>query len=136
MTHGKFNRCLLTKDGSIYFVGCAKKYMLSSRVSSSDYANEFRKVDDKLFPKGEDDKIVDVTLGKNFIIVVTESGECYGAGYYFYRYIGGCRDNSQRDEDYPYKIKMPDGWKARKVYATCDNSNTAWVTCEDSEGKM
>ena len=87
MTAGKFNRCLLTSDGSIYFIGQAKKYMLSSRVSQSDYSREFNKVSDTLFPKGVNDKIVDVTLGKNFIIVTTESGECYGSGYYFYRYI-------------------------------------------------
>ena len=31
---------------------------------------------------------------------------------------------------------MPDGWKARKVYSAIDNSNTAWVTCEDANGKM
>ena len=67
--------------------------MLTNNVGYDDCRDSFSKVSDTLFPKDENDKIVDVTLGKNFIIVATESGECYGAGYYFYRYIDGCRYN-------------------------------------------
>ena len=31
---------------------------------------------------------------------------------------------------------MPDGWKARKVYSAIDSASSAWVTCEDANGKM
>ena len=50
--------------------------------------DKFYAVSNTLFPKEEADKIVDVALGKNFIVVCTESGKCYGAGYVFYRYLG------------------------------------------------
>ena len=88
-----------------------------------------------MFPRDQADKIVDVSLGKHFIMIVTESGKVYGSGYVFYRYLSRCRENSQRDEDYPYLIKMPDGYKAKKVFCSTDNYSNAWILAEDSNGK-
>jgi alpha-tubulin suppressor-like RCC1 family protein len=109
--------------------------MLSSSISNSQCTEKFYPVAKDLFPKDAYDKIVDVGLGKNFIMVCTESGKCYGAGYVFYRYIGQCRENSRRDEDYPYLIKMPDGFKAKKVYCAIEHYNNAWILGENDQGQ-
>ena len=49
--------------------------MLTSDVDKNAYVDKFHAIPNDLFPKEEADKIVDVALGKNFIVICTESGK-------------------------------------------------------------
>ena len=90
----------MTKEGKLFFQGWSKKYMLGDNVGNSEKLNQFYEVRADLFPRDQSDKITDVSLGKHFIMIVTESGKVYGSGYVFHRYLSKCRVG--RNEDSPY----------------------------------
>ena len=66
----------------------------------------------------DNDKIIDYCGGKNFTAVVTEQGKIYAASYIFYRNFSACRSNPENNEDYPFEIRMPDGFKAKEIWGS------------------
>ena len=133
VTLGKFSRIILTNSGKVFFNGQNKKYMLRSSVDVNAHVSKFGEIKD-LFPIDDGDKIIDIASGKHFLICVTEQGKCYGSGYIFYRYLSQCRRNSQNDEDHPYELKLPQGYKAVACWASCDYYSNAWVNAVKEDG--
>ena len=76
-------------------------------------------------------QIVDVAGGKHFMIACTAKGKVYASGYLFYRAVETIRSNTENDEDYPYELRVPDGWLARRVWA-CDRYCNAWILAESA----
>lgn len=77
--------------------------MLGSGFDTSSCEEKFIEVPKDFYPIEEGDKIIDVSLGKKWMCVVTEKGKVWGSGYVYYRYIGNTyRWNEQNNEDYPY----------------------------------
>jgi len=76
------------------------------------------------------DKLVDVAGGKNFSIVMTEQGRIYATGYMFWRYFSECRRNNENNEDYPFELRLPPGWKAKKIFGA-EKYYNMWVTAEN-----
>ena len=128
---GKFNRVILTESNDLFFSGQPRKYMFGSGVGTT--YDSLTKVRDNFYPMEEGDSIVDLTGGRHYTAIATKNGKVYASGYMFYRVFSGCRRNNQNDEDYPYELRMPDGWLAERVYGTERYSNL-WVTCKNSEG--
>ena len=121
ITHGKFFRMVLTEEGKVFMNGWCRRYMLGSNSNSSDHVDHFHNVDDtnssnnqnNWFRLPEGEKITDIAGGKNFMIVATQNGRVWASSYMFYRYFSSCRENPERNEDYPFELKMPEGQKAR-----------------------
>ena len=79
------------------------------------------------------DKYVDVACGRHFTLVCTEKGKVYGTGYLYYRKIAKARFNKEDNEDKPYEIKLPTGYKALKVFCS-ERYYVAYVLAE-KDGK-
>ncbi len=56
----------------------------------------------------EGDRILDVAAGKHNFTVATEQGKIYASSYIFYRHFEKCRFNTEKNEDYPFELKLPD----------------------------
>ena len=137
--HGKFFRAVVTEDGKLFWQGQSRRYMMGWGSSISHHQEKFYRWDDhdnngNYFSIEAGDKIVGCAGGKNFLIVMTKNGKVYATSYMFFRYFSGCRhQNRSSDEDYPFEIRMPDGWKARKIFGM-DKDYNMWATCENAEG--
>lgn len=84
-----------------------------------------------IYPIENDEKIVDVDGGRNFIIVVTDKGNIYASGTGLYGYINSSIvSNKQNDSSYPYKIAMESDWKVTKCWAN-DLYYNVWVLGEN-----
>ena len=109
--------------------------MFGTGIDRNEHINEFHELRQKFF-SGRDEKYVDVSGGKHFVAVVTESGKLYASGYTFYRAFSSCRFNRQHDEDYPYELRLPEGYrKAFKVFGQ-EKRNNIWVNATDADGNM
>ena len=49
-----------------------------------EHVNAFTEIPEDFFPKNADDKIVDISSGRHFNVIVTESGKVYGSGSSLY----------------------------------------------------
>ena len=56
--------------------------------------------------------MIDVACGKHYTTVATQNGKVYASGYIFYRHFYDSRSNPENNEDYPFELRLPDGWKA------------------------
>lgn len=90
--HAKFCRFVLTESGKLFYQGQNRKYMFNSNVSRNANIDGFAETNVFSSITG-DEKIVDVTGGKHFIAIVTESGRLFASGYIFYRNFRSCRHN-------------------------------------------
>ena len=64
--------------------------MLGKEVDLNAYTEKFVEITD-YYPLLPNEKIVDVAAGKQFIVVVTDTGRVYGSGNGLYRDIPGIR---------------------------------------------
>ena len=90
----------------------------------------FKEMPNNFFRIDEGDKLVDVAGGKNFAIVMTERGKIYATGYMFWQYFSNCRHNNENNEDYPFELRLPEGYKAKKIFGSEKRYNM-WVTAEN-----
>ena len=80
--------------------------------------------------------MVDVCGGKNFTVVATERGKIFATGYMFWRqFYQECRHNPENGEDYPYELRLPDGYKAKQVWGAEKYLNM-WTTAADPDGAL
>mmetsp|Transcript_1038 Transcript_1038/g.1724 ORF Transcript_1038/g.1724 Transcript_1038/m.1724 type:complete len:121 (+) Transcript_1038:1481-1843(+) len=107
---GKFNRVILTENNELFFSGQPRKYMFGSGTSTS--YDSLVKVRDNFYRIDDGDSIIDICGGRHYTAIVTKNGKAYASGYMFYRSMSGCRRNNENDEDYPYELKMKEGWLA------------------------
>ena len=66
---------------------------------------------------------------------MTERGKVYCGGYIFYRHFSECRYNRESNEDYPFELRMPDGWRAKQAFG-CERFNNVWITAVNDAGEM
>ena len=85
VVQGKSCRFMLTTDGKTYWHGQTKHYQTTSSMSEN-FTDEWRESPDHLW-KNEDDKIIDITAGKNCWQIITEGGKVYNQGFVSYRYF-------------------------------------------------
>lgn len=97
----------------------------------NQWVEKFHEVVD-FYPIASDDKIVDCAGGKHFMVVVTKKGKCYASGFQMYRAIDEIRHNADDNEDNPFEIRMPEGWKALNCWA-CDRYLNIWVLAEKAD---
>ena len=108
MTTGKFAQVILSTEGRVFVHGHNRRYAFGSDVSRREYLDAFHEL--SIFPLSPDETIVDVAFGTNHIGVVSSKGLVYASGYFFYRqFDSSIRHSEQRDEDYPFRIEMPEG---------------------------
>ena len=105
--------------------------MFSSGIGNA--YNEHRQVRENFYRLEDGDKMIDVACGKHYTTVATKNGKVYASGYIFYRHFNDSRRNPENNEDYPFELRLPDGWKAEKVYG-CEKYSNMWVTCRNDEG--
>ena len=133
VAHGKFFRLVLTEEGRIYWNGQSRKYMFGMGGSGTARLEGFHEMENNYFRIEDGDKLMDVAGGRNQAIVATERGKIYATSYMFYRHFNDCRHNSENNEDYPFELRMPEGFKAKKIYSSEKHYNI-WVTGEDNDG--
>lgn len=137
ITCGKYNRAILDEDGKLFFQGRSKTYMFGSDFDGGPCLRSFVKIDEDFYPREDKtDKFIDVALGKKHIVLVTEGGKVYGSGYVFYRRVRPeARKNEQNNEDYPFEIFLPAGWKAIACFAMVDKGLTVFINAEKNGQK-
>ena len=134
VAHGKVCRVILTEDNRVWFTGYAVYSMLGYNDLSKAYVKCLHEVTGNLWGLDEGAKIVDICSGKQNIVVVSDNGKVYATGSHFYRYFEACRSNTQNNGDYPFELKMQDGFKAKNVWAHT-RVNNVFVNCVDAEGR-
>ena len=90
---------------------------------------------DNYFKIPDGDKLVGCAGGRNFLVVCTKEGRVYASGIMLWEHFESCRHNRDHSPELPYSLGMPEGCKARKLFAS-DKVCNVWVNCEDSEGKI
>mmetsp|Transcript_21015 Transcript_21015/g.28264 ORF Transcript_21015/g.28264 Transcript_21015/m.28264 type:complete len:249 (+) Transcript_21015:2219-2965(+) len=135
IAHGKFFRLVLTQENRLFINGESRRYMMGSGTDRQRYVQKFEEFPDNYFRMEAGDKIVDCCGGKNFVAVVTEQGKIFAAGYIFYRNFQGCRSNPENNEDYPFEIRMPQGFKAKEIWGS-EKSNNIWVNATNQDGEL
>ena len=83
----------------------------------------------------DNDKIVDICGGKHYTALVSEQGKVYASGYVFYRNFNGCRSNPENNEDYPFELRMPDGFNAKQIWGS-EKQHNIWVTATNQDGEL
>lgn len=129
MTTGKFFRLIVTKDHRLFFSGQNKKNMVGKDVEIDTWKQEFTEIKN-FYPMEDDEGVLDVAGGKHFMIVLSTKNKLYGSGFQFYRACSDVRSNERNDEDLPFKLASPEGWKPLKVWAN-DRYVNAWITCQN-----
>lgn len=119
---------ILTEEGRVFFNGQNRKYMFSSGMDRARHVDRFGEIENNFYRIEEGDKIVDLTAGKHYTAAVTERGKVYCGGYVFFRHFGDCRYNRESNEDYPFELRMPDGWRAKEAFG-CERFNNVWINC-------
>lgn len=135
VAHGKFFRVVLTEEGRVFFNGQNRKYMFSSGMDRHRHIDRFGEIENNFYRLEEGDKIVDLTAGKHYTAAVTERGKVYCGGYVFYRHFSDCRYNREQNEDYPFELRMPDGWRAKEAFG-CERFNNVWINCVNDAGEI
>lgn len=92
--------------------------MFSSGMSRNDHVDHLHEITGNFFRLEDGDQIVDIGAGKHHVIVATKNGKVYASGYIFWRYLSDCRYNRESDEDYPFELKLAEGWKALQVWGS------------------
>ena len=113
--------------------------MMGMNCDADAYLDKFTKVQDDFYPRTDQtDKFVDIALGKRQIALVTQSGKVYGSSYQFYRNIQeASRKNEQDNEDYPFEIILPSGWKAAACFCPVDKYEICYIDAvRDGKHKM
>ncbi len=68
--------------------------------------------------------------------MATDNGKIYASSYIFYRYFEGCRFNEEKNEDYPFLLRLPDeSLKAVKLFGS-EKHNNLWATTKSPTGDM
>ena len=136
VTHGKFFRLVLTQEGRIFINGEARRYMCGSGYDRSRSVPKFDEFPgDNYFRIEAGDKLIDCCGGKHYCAVATQNGKIYAAGYVYYRNFEGCRNNPENNEDYPFELRLPEGYKAKMIWGS-EKCNNMWVTATDADGEM
>lgn len=135
VAHGKYFRLVLTEPGRLFWLGQSRKYMFGMGSSGTARLEEFFDMGENYFRIEDGDKLVDVCGGKNFTAVVTERGKIFATSYMFYRKFTECRHNSENNEDYPFELRLPEGFKAKQIWGSEKNYNI-WVTASNSDGDL
>ena len=133
--HGKFFRAVVTEDGRFFWNGQSRRYMMGFGGSGTSRTEGFHEMENNYFRIEEGDKLVGCAGGKNFAIVCTERGKVFATSYMFYRYFSECRHNPENNEDYPFELRMPEGYQAKKVYGA-EKYYNMWATCADADGGL
>jgi len=95
----------------------------------------FEEFPDNYFRLEAGDTIVDCCGGKHYCAVATSNGKIYAAGYIFYRNFQGCRSNTENNEDYPFALSLPEGFKAKELFGS-EKQNNIWVTAANVDGEL
>jgi alpha-tubulin suppressor-like RCC1 family protein len=98
-----------------------------TNVELKDYTTKIWKLDD-------DDKFIDIAAGKHFTFAITEKGKMFGAGYLMHRRIRQALAGEQnRDEDKPFEIKLPEGYKP--LSAICSDRQYVVLIHAEKDGQ-
>ena len=123
----------MTKSGKLFFNGQNKRLQVGN-CDENDHQQHFWEIPEDFYPRDVNDKIVDIASGRHNNVIVTESGKVYAAGYALYVALRNCRHNSKNHENYPFEIKLPEGFKAFEAYAS-GYYNVIWINAKNAEGK-
>ena len=135
VAHGKYFRLVLTEEGKLFWQGQSRKYMFGFGGSGTSRHDEFHEIENTYFRYEEGDKMIDVCGGKNFTVVATERGKIFATSYMFWRQFQECRYNQENNEDYPHELRLPDGFKAKKIWGAEKHYNL-WTSAADSDGTL
>ena len=97
------------------------------------HTQKFHEITDNFYRLEDGDSIVDLTAGKHYTAVATANGKIYAGGYIFYRHFQDCRHNREQNEDYPFELRVPDGFKANAVFG-CEQYNNIWMNAVNGDG--
>ena len=135
VAHGKFFQLVLTEEGKLFWHGQSRKYMFGFGGSGTSRHDEFHEIENTYFRYEEGDKMVDVCGGKNFTIIATERGRIFATSYMFWRQFQECRYNQENNEDYPFELKLPEGYKAKQIWGS-EKYYNMWANGADSDGTI
>ena len=108
--------------------------MIGSNRSRDDNIEKFSELEDNFFRLEDGDKVTDIAGGKCHVVIATQNGKIYGSGYTFYRHFSNCHFNSENNEDYPYELKLPEGFKAATAIWTSEKNYNMWATAVNEDG--
>lgn len=112
-------------DGKIYFEGKDNEYNFNS------FNEEKLTFKCKERPDTEEEEIIDITVGKNFHMYITDKGKLYGAGSAILLPF----EAANNDASY-VKIELPEGIIPKKVVGSCsDESQQSVILLVDNQGK-
>ena len=108
--------------------------MIGSSVNRNDHQEKLWEIKDNFFRLDEGAKIVDAVAGKHYVAVCSSNGKVYASSHRFYHYHRDSRSNTENSESCPYELRMPEGYKAQKLWPH-EKYNTLFVNCTDVDGK-
>ena len=104
---------------------------------SSGTNQELKEYTTKIWKLADDDKFIDIAAGKHFTIAITEKGKMFGTGYMMHRRMRQCLapGEENRDEDRPYELKLPEGYKPLSVVCS-DRQYVCFIHAEKDGQKV